>query len=102
MNLFRSLLAVATLVPIVAGAQSVDHRQAEQHRRIVRGIRSGALTHREVAGLRAREAAIRARERRDRSFHHGHLTTAERARVERSQNRVSHKIAHQKHDLQHH
>lgn len=100
MNILKTLLATAALLPVIASAQ-VNHRQYDQHRRIEHGVRSGALTHREAAGLRAREAAIRAQERRDRFFHHGHLTGAERARLNREQSRVSHDIYHQKHDAQH-
>ena len=100
MNILKTLVAVAALVPVAAFAQ-VNHRQDVQHSRIHQGVRSGALTHREARGLRMRERALRARERRDRFYHHGHLTPAERARLSRTQNHLSRDIYRQKHDRQH-
>ena len=101
MNLLKTLVATVALFPIVAGAQSVNQRQAEQHRRIVQGIHSGALTRHEASRLRHRESVVRAQERRDRFMHHGHLTSHERARLNRELNHDSRAIYSQKHDAQH-
>lgn len=101
MNILRTLVAVAALLPVIASAQTVNQRQREQHRRIVQGVRSGALTRHEARGLRVRESALRARERRDRFFHGGHLTLGERARLERTQNRIGRGIHEQRHDAPH-
>lgn len=100
MNKLKTLLAVVALLPVLAGAQ-VNRHETNQHARIAHGVRNGALTHREAARIRAREAVVRARERRDRAFHHGHLTFAERARLDRKLHHDSHAIYRQKHDAQH-
>lgn len=98
-KLLLALTVVLVALPLTAGAQ-VNRRQHEQRQRIEQGIRRSSLTKREAARIRAREAAIRARERRDRRDGHG-LTFAERRRLQREQNRVSHRIYQQKHDRQH-
>ena len=100
MKNLKPLIALVALLPVIACAQGVNHREAVQHRRIVHDIRNGSLTAREAARIRAREAAIRAREARYRRLHHGHLTAWERARLERSLHRTSHVIRHQSHDWQ--
>lgn len=101
MNTLKTLIAVAALLPVVAGAQNVNHRQHEQHERIVRGVHNGSLTRLEAARLRARESRIRAQERSMRFRHGGHLTPFERARLNRELRHTSHAISHQKHDAQH-
>ncbi len=101
MRNLKTLLFVVAMLPVFAAAQGVDHRQHEQHKRIVQGIHHGSLTKKEAAAIRAREAIIRAREHRDRLAHRGHLTIAERRRLEHSQRKVSHEIYRQKHDRQH-
>ncbi len=105
MNILRTLIATAALLPVIASAQNpyhgnINERQAEQHKRIVQGIRSGQLTHREVRGLHNRTAVVRAQERRDRYFHHGHLTSHERTRLNHEMNHDSRSIYRQKHDAQ--
>lgn len=100
MKNLKIVLALAALLPVIASAQGVNRRESNQHHRIVHGVRTGALTTREAARLRAREAAIRAREARDRRMHHGHLTAWERARLERSLHRTSRAIRRQSHDWQ--
>ncbi len=95
-NLKVLVLGLIALVPLAATAQ-IDHRQHEQNKRIAQGIRHGSLTRAEAARLRAREAAIRARERRDRRDGHG-LSRAERARIAREQSRLSKRIYEQKHN----
>ncbi len=106
MNILKTLIAVAALLPVVAIAQNPYHasankRQAEQHRRIEQGIHNGSLTRREAKGVRLRGSTIRAQERRDRYFHHGHLTGRDRARLNREMNRTSKGIQGQKRDGQH-
>ena len=101
MNILKTLIAVAALLPVVASAQGINHRQAEQRKRIEQGVHNGSLTRREAKGIRLRESAIRAQERRDRYFHHGHLTGRERARLNHEMNGTSRDIYGQKHDGQH-
>lgn len=110
MNILKTLLATAALLPVLASAQTLRHdpyhgnvndRQHEQAKRIRQGVRSGALTHREARGLRNRESVIRSQERRDRFFHGGHLTHNERVRLNHEQNHVSHGIYDKKHNWAH-
>lgn len=103
MKNLKTLFSVTLVVAIaaMAGAQGVDHRQKEQHKRIVSGVHHGSLTRQEAARLRAREAVIRAQKHRDRLAHHGHLTVAERRKLQHEENRTSRAIHRQKHDAQH-
>lgn len=100
MNILKILVAAIAVLPVVASAQ-VNYRQERQHDRIAQGVRSGSLTRHEARGLRDRERALHATERRDRFFDHGHLTGRERAHLNARQNRISHGIYNQKHDAQH-
>ena len=100
MKIMKTLVALAALLPVVASAQSIDHRQSEQHKRIVQGVRDGSLTRHEAARLREREARIRAQERRDRRDGHG-LSRSERLRLQRELDRTSHSVHGQRHDGQH-
>ena len=94
-----ALLAVAASAQ-VGNRRPINHRQETQHNRIQQGVKRGSLSRYEAARIRAREAAIRARERRDRRDGHG-LSRAERIRIQRAQNRTSRSIYRQKHDRQH-
>jgi hypothetical protein len=85
-----------------AAAQSnreINRRKVNQQYRIAQGIRSGQLTPRETRHLEAREAHINRQERRMKAD--GNFTPAERARINREQNRTSRAIYRQKHDRQH-
>ena len=79
--------------------KSVEARLKEQHKRIQQGVASGQLTRREANRLRSRDARIRYAQARDRVTG-GHMTRAEHRRLERSLNRASKGIYHQKHDSQ--
>ena len=100
MKFFRILFAmaaVAALTAATADAQTltprVDRREARQHARIRQGVRSGELTPREAARLRAGQVHVRRMEHRAKSD--GVVTLGERVRLNRAQNR---RIAHLKHN----
>ena len=75
-----------------------DARQGLQRGRINQGVRSGELTHKEAAGLRAQQRHIRRAERRAEAD--GVVTDAEKAKLERKQDRASDQIYKQMHDEQ--
>jgi hypothetical protein len=89
-------LAAASVAAAHTGTPRVDQRQANQRARIAQGVASGQLTRGEVARLRAGQAHVRRVERRAKSD--GHVTFAERARLERAQDVQSGRIARLKHN----
>ena len=79
----------------------VGQRQRNQQERIAQGVKSGQLNARETARLEGREAAIHKEVHNDRVANGGKLTPAEKAKVNRQENRTSRAIYRQKHDAQH-
>ena len=96
------VVALCILVTGSAAAQPatpvVTERQENQKARIAEGVKSGELTHREAAKLRAEQRAIRAEKRMAKAD--GMVSPAERAKLRRDQNRASRDIHRQKHDAQ--
>lgn len=92
--------AVQAAPPVFHGPHNINHRQAEQQRRIDQGIHRGSLTPREAGHLEHREAVIARQEARDRHTG-GRFSYAERRRIEREENASSRAIYRQKHDGQH-
>ena len=85
----------------VASAQSpINVRQANQERRIDAGTRSGKLTHREAASLKAQQRQIALDERRMRARNGGHLSRRDKAILHARQERANRAILAQKHDRQ--
>ncbi len=78
----------------------VGQRQREQQKRIGEGIENGSLTPREASRLEHQEAGVNREVARDRAANGGTLTPAEKAKVNRQQNRESKRIYRQKHDAQ--
>lgn len=70
----------------------VNHRLENQDMRINRNLREGNITPREAFRLHRNDRMIRNQERRDASFHGGHLTRMEQARLNHQENRMSGKI----------
>ncbi|MDT7602189.1 MAG: hypothetical protein QOF61_186 [Acidobacteriota bacterium] len=83
----------------VAYRQTINERERRQQRRIRQGVRSGELNRRETRHLERRETHLRRDERRARRSG-GELTTRERSRLQREENRTSRAIYRQKHDRQ--
>ena len=78
----------------------VGQRQREQQKRIGEGIENGSLNAREASRLEKQETHINREVARDRAANGGTLTPAEKAKVNRQQNRESKRIYRQKHDAQ--
>ncbi len=91
------------LITGIAFAQTatpkVAKKQANQHARINEGVKSGELTKKEAAALRAREEKLQRDKKIAKSD--GKVTPAERAKLNREANRNSKVIHNQKHDAQH-
>lgn len=90
-----------TAAPATAASTAtprVDQRQANQDRRIDRGIASGQLTRPEARRLERQQGAVNRAE--DRARADGAVTAQERARLHRMQNQTSANIARQRHDAQ--
>ena len=82
----------------VANANTVNQRLHNQHLRIERGIHSGELTYREQHRVEARDARIHHSEYLDRRHDKGHLTVAERHRLQGRLNYNSKHIYADKHN----
>ena len=76
----------------------VGKRAENQQDRIAQGIKSGQLTAGETSRLEGRDAAINREVRNDRAANGGKLTGAEKAQVNRQQNRTSRAIYRDKHN----
>ena len=93
-----SALAVL-LAASPAEAGRIGNREARQQTRIAGGIADGRLTPREkTARIETREAALNRSIARMRSD--GTLSSGERVRIEKRQDRISRGIYRQKHDPQ--
>ena len=91
------LLAILLLASAsTAEAARSDARQRHQAVRIADGKRSGELTRREAKKVVRQQRHIRRVERRARAD--GHVSAAERARIERKQDRASRNIYRKKHN----
>jgi hypothetical protein len=103
-NLFAKLaaglaLAAIAISPVGASAATqwqknhparthINHRLANQNRRISAGVRDGQLTRGQARALRSDDHAIRAQERADARADHnnGHLTRAQAKSLNREEN----------------
>lgn len=84
--------------PAAAATPGVDQRQANQEKRIDKGIASGELTKRETRRLEKEQVAINKAE--DKAKADGTVTKAERRHLHKMQNHASADIHKQKHDAQ--
>src|SRR5215475_4887584 len=76
----------------------VGKREENQQDRIANGVKSGQLTAGETSKLETKEAAINGEVKADRAANGGKLTAAEKARVNRQQDRLSKQIYDDKHN----
>jgi hypothetical protein len=79
---------------------SIAQRKDNQQDRIAQGVQSGQLTAGETKRLEQGEAGLNREEHNMRSTDNGHLTTADRAALDRRQNRLSNRIYDDKHNGQ--
>ena len=88
------------LVVIAANAQpatpGVDQRQANQASRIAKGEASGTLSKREAARMKAGQTKVT--DMKAKAAADGKVTKAERAAIQKEQNKQSRRIYRQKHD----
>lgn len=81
-----------------APASTVDKREANQKERIKEGVKSGELTKKEAKDLKKQQQHIKKAEAKANAD--GVVTDAEKAKLDRKQDKASKKIAKQKHDKQ--
>jgi hypothetical protein len=78
--------------------QSIAQRKTDQQDRIAQGIDSGQLTAGETKNLETKEADVNKEEHTMRSEDDGHLTAADRAKLNNQQNHLSNRIYDDKHN----
>jgi hypothetical protein len=76
----------------------VNSREANQQKRIAKGINNGSLSPKETANLEKREASVQKQEQADMAKHNGHLTKAEQRQLNRRENHISRSIYKDKHN----
>lgn len=76
----------------------VNSREANQQKRIAKGIKNGSLSPKETANLEKREASVQKQEQADMAKHNGHLTKAEQRQLNRRENHISKSIYKDKHN----
>ena len=103
--LLGSVILVAMCVPAVqaqsdttATGQTIQQRKKNQQDRIANGVQSGQLTAGETKNLENKEANLNGEERQMRAADNGKLTGADRAKLNRQQNRLSNQIYQDKHN----
>jgi hypothetical protein len=77
---------------------SIAQRKDNQQDRIAQGVQSGQLTAGETERLETSEANLNKEERNMRAADDGHLTTADRTKLNNQQNRLSNRIYDDKHN----
>jgi hypothetical protein len=92
------VIALTLALSLPAFGAEVDRREARQQKRIAEGIENGSLNAKEAANLERRETKIHNEIQRDRAANGGHLTPAERPKINREQNRASRAIYRKKHN----
>ena len=92
------LPAIAQTSSSDAKPATVQQRKENQQDRIANGVESGQLTAGETTSLERKEAGINRETRNMRADNGGKLTPADRARLNRQQNRLSGQIYRDKHN----
>jgi UPF0716 family protein affecting phage T7 exclusion len=100
-----SVILVALCVPAVQAqsdgsvtGQTIQQRKKNQQDRIANGVQSGQLTAGETKNLENKEANLNREERQMRGADNDNLTAADRAKLNRQQNRLSNQIYQDKHN----
>ncbi len=107
--ILNSAALIALCVPAAFAQQSgssstttnpptVQQRKENQQDRIANGIQSGQLTAGETKNLETKEAGMNKEERNMRAADNGKLTSADRAKLNNQQNRLSNQIYQDKHN----
>ena len=87
-----------TSTTTTADPQSIAQRKDNQQDRIAQGIDSDQLTAGETKGLETKEADVNKEEHTMRSEDDGHLTAADRTKLDNQQNHLSNQIYTDKHN----
>jgi hypothetical protein len=88
----------STTTPSSTPAPTIQQRKENQQDRIGNGIQSGQLTAGETKNLEKKEVGLNKEEHNMRTADDGHLTAADRAKLNRQQNRLSNNIYRDKHN----
>ncbi len=86
----------ATTSTVATG--TAQARKTDQQDRIANGVQSGQLTAGETKNLETKEAGINQEERNMRTQDDGHLTSADRTKINNQQNHLSNQIYSDKHN----
>jgi len=96
---FASIVAAATMMVPMFGQQSeVGAREKNQQKRIAQGVKSGQITAKGAAKAEAHQAAVRNEIKTDRAANGGKMTAAERAKVNKQENKMSKGVYDRKHN----
>jgi GH35 family endo-1,4-beta-xylanase len=97
-KLLMTVILSALVAPVFAQTVTprIDAREANQQQRIANGVASGQLTAKETQHLEARESKLVADEKMAKAD--GVVTSKERARLTREENRDSRAIYKKKHN----
>ncbi len=90
-------MAQTAPIPDHPRENEVNQRLDNQQARINQGLANGTMTGKQAARDERHDANIAEREAVDESKHNGHITKAEQARLNKSENRNSRRIFKQKH-----
>lgn len=93
---FAQSTNTTTTAPVTA--KTIQQRQENQQDRIAHGVNDGQLTAGEAAGIEKKEADMKQEERNMRTRNDGKLTTAEKEKLTRQQNQISHQISTDTHN----
>jgi hypothetical protein len=99
--MFGLAFSAAMLLPVFAAdppKTEVGARDRNQQKRIGQGLKSGQLTGKGAAKLEGREANVKSETQADRAANGGHLTAAEKSKVNSQQNAISKRIYDKKHN----
>ena len=97
---------IAMMMPVAFAQQAapnndphtINERKENQQDRIAQGVKSGELTAGETRNLETKEAALNKEEHNMRAADDGHLTAADRAKLNHQQNKLSRQIYNKKHN----
>jgi hypothetical protein len=90
-------MAQTAPVPDHPRENEVNQRLDNQQARINQGLANGTMTAKQAARDEQHDANIARREAADEAKHGGHITRAEQARLNKSENKNSRRIYRQKH-----
>ena len=104
--ILRSAVLIAMVMPAAFAQQAapnndpptINERKENQQDRIAQGVKSGDLTAGETGNLETKEAALNKEEHNMRAADDGHLTAADRTKLNHQQNKLSRQIYNKKHN----